>query len=367
MPYYLSYATARLTMRKGNIVLGCGSAFLYRRKAQYYLVTAWHNLSGRRSDTLELLDKQNAALPDNLIADVGMQCRNADGSSSYFRVPAKFEFDDGTRTTYFVHKQRWPRVDVAIIPIEAEQELQLECHLSDGSISEQSMPLSFSQPDGSQVSLLYLTDAETSANVTEDWEVVHTVGDDLFLLGYPMGITDHSLTPIWKRASIATEPSERWNGQEQILVDAASRQGMSGCPAIYYSKNGVVPVYPGSSLQISIPLHILHGVYVGRLGSGHLEAQLGIVWKKTVIDEIIDDGRPAIPSEQIECAVNDVVGAILNAWPEGVDPRLYISREPPLYYFVHHLMEALDGRADPNFVAEKIREIAASKDNNSEQ
>jgi len=64
---------------------------------------------------------------------------------------------------------------------------------------------------------------------------------------------------------------------------------MSGAPAIYYNRDGKINTgnlyYKGSE-----PVSILHGIYVGRIGStSEFEAQIGKVWKRKVIDEIIDN------------------------------------------------------------------------------
>ncbi len=154
------------------------------------------------------------------------------------------------------------------------------------------------------IDVVALSDSEVSVQLPADLlthKIEHTVGDDLFLLGFPAGVTDYTLQPIWKRATIATEPRLGWNKQKQFLVDSASRKGMSGGAALYFSKMGQLPVSLGSSVMILQPLHILHGIYVGRIGDSEFEAQVGVVWKKEIIDEIIDSGVPGTSTWQKSC------------------------------------------------------------------
>lgn len=106
------------------------------------------------------------------------------------------------------------------------------------------------------------------------------IGIEAFILGYPFGIGVSTL-PIWKRASVASEPSVKISGKPCFYVDTASRPGMSGSPVILRHRMAIGP-----------PTTFI-GVYSGRIGSeDELQAQLGIVWRAEVIDQIITAGRP---------------------------------------------------------------------------
>ena len=358
----ISYSVVRLTMRFDDTTLAYGSGFLYNRNGKYYIVTAWHNLSGRHSFTLKCLHSKNG-LPNNLIADMPCLIRSKQ-DGLYARMSVRFDFDDGVNTTYLVHATGWPRVDVAVIPFEPEDELPHEVYLSDGTTRKYSKPLkyrAYKHYPGNGI--VYFSSDQASVQLPEGWIITHTVGDALFLLGFPDGIFDYRVIPIWKRATIATEPSLDWNGQKTFLVDAASRKGMSGGPAIYYSKMGIVPVEPGSSLSIGSPLSVLQGVYVGRVGVGdsEFEAQVGVVWKKSVIDEIVDGGRLARSTHDLELSASDVEEVILANWPKDIDLRLYAESHPPLWSFSHHIMNLIDGRADPDGIAAMVKRVAQEK------
>jgi hypothetical protein len=53
-------------------------------------------------------------------------------------------------------------------------------------------------------------------------------GMDCFILGFPENLIGAANTPIWKRASIASEPYQQF----PYYVDSATRKGMSGAPVI---------------------------------------------------------------------------------------------------------------------------------------
>jgi hypothetical protein len=112
----------------------------------------------------------------------------------------------------------------------------------------------------------------------------------VYVLGYPYDINGGKELPIWKRGSIATEPSINIDNLPKILIDTATRPGMSGSPVIY-RRSGII--YKDDSMELSKDTIIgtisgFLGVYSGRINAKDtLEAQLGIVWKEEVIEEIL--------------------------------------------------------------------------------
>lgn len=128
------------------------------------------------------------------------------------------------------------------------------------------------------------------------------VSNDVFILGYPKGIGTEGL-PIWKRASIASEPGIDVDGHPKLLVDTATTQGMSGAPVVQ-RVDGAARMQDNSTAFFNEPVNKFVGIYSGRMvvtaskdlgetieehcPTASLEAQLGLVWKAHVIDEIID-------------------------------------------------------------------------------
>lgn len=93
--------------------------------------------------------------------------------------------------------------------------------------------------------------------------------------------------PIWKKASIATQPDI--DSLPKILIDTATRSGLSGSPVIMQrvGVHGMVNAQVMSETTFG-RIRKFIGVYSGRIGDDELKAQLGIVWKAKVIDEIIN-------------------------------------------------------------------------------
>jgi hypothetical protein len=112
---------------------------------------------------------------------------------------------------------------------------------------------------------------------------------DVFILGYPFELKLPGF-PVWKRGSIASEPDLVRLTDGYYLVDTASRRGMSGAPVILRSWTNHM-TDPGVMAISDRPLNRFIGVYSGRKQAGLFEAQIGMVWHESYIDDIIDGNR----------------------------------------------------------------------------
>jgi hypothetical protein len=117
------------------------------------------------------------------------------------------------------------------------------------------------------------------------------LGHELFLPGYPLGLSAGGLLPIWKRASLASSLEFRHGINRFFFVDTATREGMSGAPCLATSnwKHYAMDRPTGKVRVVERPLSWrLLGVYSGRrTPSDSFEAQIGIVWRETTIFETI--------------------------------------------------------------------------------
>lgn len=112
------------------------------------------------------------------------------------------------------------------------------------------------------------------------------IGMDVFILGYPFG-NDPPAFPVWKRGSIASEPDLTRIGRGFMLVDTASRPGMSGSPVIRRSYGFHLLSDGAHSIQ-STPQSKFIGIYSGRLRTKNpMDAQLGMVWPIEDIEEVV--------------------------------------------------------------------------------
>jgi S1-C subfamily serine protease len=229
--------------------LGHATGFLWRSAAtrQLYIVTSWHVVSAKDFFTRKNIHKSGGR-PNRLLTRL--------------QIPGRFEKqpwdiqlrDSQDNALWLVHPGS--RYDIALIPFSPPQAEQLVVGL---------YPL----------------------NEYANDELLTEIGMDVFVLGYPFGVSPPAL-PVWKRGSIASEPEiVRLTNQGYMLVDTASRSGMSGGPVIQRSWGHHLVAVGRTSMDGRNRSKFL-GVYSGRLPTDHPhEAQIGLVWDKSYIEEII--------------------------------------------------------------------------------
>lgn len=130
-------------------------------------------------------------------------------------------------------------------------------------------------------------------DLTDDPHAKLKVAANVYILGFPRGIAVSSVFPVWKRATLASEPGFDLDGYPMMLVDTATREGMSGSPVFlessYVTGDWQVkgdPTHDNEPWRAS-PKYSFIGIYSGRVGDNTFQAQLGIVWKRRVIDELL--------------------------------------------------------------------------------
>jgi hypothetical protein len=128
------------------------------------------------------------------------------------------------------------------------------------------------------------------------------IGNDVFVLGYPLGFSHFISTPIWKRGSIASEPhAETPESRNRIMIDATTRSGMSGSPVImrekthYVSESGQVMQHVNASRFIGV--YSSRPAFAGKSASAidgieDRRTELGYVYKAGCIEQIIREGIP---------------------------------------------------------------------------
>jgi hypothetical protein len=238
--------TVPLEQYFNEIRLGQGTGFMWKIQEQYYLVTNWHVLSMRDFFTGANLRK-DAGRPNILRTLFNIQTGSIDKQRWDITIR-----DANDQPLWLVHPSR--RTDIAVLPIPFRpKELIIALH-----------PL----------------------NVLANAELRIEIGMEVFILGYPFEIKPAAY-PVWKRGSIASEPQLARLTTDYMLVDTASRPGMSGAPVIRRSWSNHM-VQPGVVALVDTPLNKFIGVYSGRVPTDHPhEAQIGLVWDRSLIDEII--------------------------------------------------------------------------------
>lgn len=130
--------------------------------------------------------------------------------------------------------------------------------------------------------------------------IVTNVGDDCFILGYPLRNYDGLMPPIWKRGSIASETPLGLDGRPVFLIDAATTPGMSGSPIIRKVVTMTADNKDIGALQ-EFSYYEMIGIYAGRLDSPDLAAvNLGYGWYRSVIDRALDHYNWSPPTAVVE-------------------------------------------------------------------
>ncbi|MEO1868891.1 MAG: hypothetical protein ABGX80_03275 [Cobetia sp.] len=340
----VSNSVVHLTMRFGKTELSIGTGMVYLHQGEYFIVTAWHNLSGLHSETLRPLS-DNLAIPDNVVVNFAV---NVAGGMTV-RYPIVLPLVDEEKSLFFVRKDNWPRVDVAAILFDPDESYLAELHLSTGEVREVSMSLTMGVMGVGKTEVCpiqkYLV---PSQEVENKWLESVEVTEELFIPGYPYNVQDFYSQPVWKRATIASSVQQGWNREPKFLIDSASKSGMSGSPVLYYSPNGEVRIN-GARYQFDQDVAILVGVYVGRVGvTGNADPQIGTVWNQSVIKEIVQNRCYEKLPHEIELSDDELhenMQEVLAGCSRKGLENIKNEDVPSRFYVRHRLMEKINGRA----------------------
>lgn len=141
------------------------------------------------------------------------------------------------------------------------------------------------------------------------------VASDLSIVGYPFGLAVNTHLPIWKKGIVASEPNVQVSELDCFYIDATTKEGMSGSPVFtheYVTQTIVTPeiqtayqqrlrgelsalefitALPANSLSntVQVKKFKLVGIYSGRVTIGTSMPEIGIVWKLSLIDEMLNE------------------------------------------------------------------------------
>jgi hypothetical protein len=234
-----------------------------------WFVTNWHVLTGRNASSPEKVLHDQLAIPNRIRFQVPSRIGpsgQTDEHHIYLHGRSIDLYDSDGLPIWYQHPER-NEVDIAVANVGQS----LEGHLVRG-INE----------------------------LCTEHDMAIEIGNEIFVLGYPLGFSHFAKTPIWKRGSIASEPhSETADSKNRIVIDATTRKGMSGSPVImrykthYLSEDGQIKMKGNASRFI--------GVYASRPSPGreptHDELDTGLssheiayVFKSGCVQEIITRG-----------------------------------------------------------------------------
>jgi len=115
-------------------------------------------------------------------------------------------------------------------------------------------------------------------------DVAVGVSRPVSIVGFPFGRTGGGAFGIWVQGTVASEPEVNFDDLPCFLIDSRTRPGQSGSPVIFFSTGGAISMADGNTAVLG-QVEKLLGVYSGRI---HPESDLGVVWRREVVSEIIE-------------------------------------------------------------------------------
>lgn len=256
------------------------TGFFISQNNQLWLISNWHVFSG-----LDPLEPAHIKLPPPLFAKITVI-----GGESLYELSIPL-YNSEMEPIWREHEDRH-KVDIAIYPLPN----LLKRHFNFFDIQE----------------------------IANHLSITTTIAKDAFILGYPFSKDEMEqqfgekapyYIPIWKRASIASEPDAPLGGRV-ILLDSLSRPGMSGAPVLI-SQEEMAIFGRGKQNRIAIKkisegdisgLHGLDteslysqpvkkfkllGIYSGVIGNTKIaEVALGKCWNSEALLEILEKNIP---------------------------------------------------------------------------
>ena len=283
-----SICTTRLKLFFHDVPLGTATGFFYRFGQDVGLVTNWHVFAGRNAITGAYADGRRY-VPNRV--EFSLNIFGPDKQTLSFRSQECPLMRDGV-PTWWQH-QFWKRLDDS------------ECVVDVAVLNLANVIEDFEEIAGG-IAALSAHMIVQMAEKEEDWRTQHgtpRVASEVFVLGYPSVFGKQGIFPIWKRASIASEPLfYNDKGEPVFLVDALTRSGMSGSPVLYFdgdltNEDGLLVRDEDRSDE-----PWLVGVYAGRDGATgeEVDMALGRVWRRQVLDQIFFQQCPGggFPGEE---------------------------------------------------------------------
>jgi hypothetical protein len=268
----LSFTTVRLQSFHNETLLSNATGFFYfgllDNKPNFWFVTNWHVLSGRNIDPPHAVLHSKGGIPNRIRLNLILrsdQPEYASAAPDYFLFQELFIdlYESNGAAIWFQHPQK-SDFDVGVINFSV---LVDRCELKGIN----------------QVALQN--------------DMAIEIGNQVFVLGYPLGFQHFMETPIWKRGVIASEPHlETPQSRNRVVIDAATRQGMSGAPVImrekthYLSEKRKIVRHANATRFIGIYASRPNIQTVADISDEDRRAEIGFFYKSGCVHETIVSG-----------------------------------------------------------------------------
>lgn len=221
--------------------IGLGTAFSIEVNNQHYIITNWHNVTGRNPDTNEPISSTGLCDPD--IMNI---CFFTNTIGLWALKTINLKDENGNKL--WVEHPLGSEVDVVAIPYTPSDDI-------------------------------FIRNLDLK---TRELEIEIYPSISVSIIGYPNGLTSFGKFPIWKTGHVASDIDLDYGNKPIFLIDATTRSGMSGSPVVF---RGSGSVQFKTGIKLGKRTKFL-GVYSGRIDK---ESEIGRVWKPVVVDEIISN------------------------------------------------------------------------------
>ena len=276
----LSQCPFQIVMCDDSGALSAGTAFFFEDDGACFLVTNWHNFSGRSP-----FATPPTSPPERSPAFIQAKFFTLFGDGTRMTAVAqRVEIYDANGPKWYEHPDFGSRCDVVALPLPRPESCPPHFH--------------------------------KAANRRSSVRVPVVPGGTVFIIGFPQSISIGQGLPLWKSGYIASEPyfDVTIGGQiakiggltgghtiPAFFIDSRTREGMSGSPVFASYTGAWDTTDPYASIEdadLTRPDIIISGTavefvgcYSGRVGSSEHEAELGLCWRAEVIEAICSAKR----------------------------------------------------------------------------
>ena len=241
-----SVASHHLVLYAYAVPISTGSAFVVQVNDVPILITNYHILSGRHPDTGAPLS-DSGVTPDRVLVPY-LRMHSSELRWGFGVHPLITETGS---PLWIEHPRLGQACDVVALPIRLPQNCMIVPYPIDPGPNVALYPAS-----------------------------------DVAIVGFPEGMSAAGITAIWKRGSVASEPSLFDPKSPFFWVDANTRKGMSGAPVIARRFGGAMMEDGNYALGAGVTDRLV-GVYAGRALNAP-DMTLGRVWKWDTVREVVD-------------------------------------------------------------------------------
>ncbi len=272
-----SQSPVQILMHDDQGLISTGTAFFYSLDDEWFLVTNWHNISGKNFLTKDPIS--GLRFPTYIKAKISAYIG---GRINFAPLAQRVDIYKNYQPAWYQHPVLGSDCDVVAIPMNRPSSCPEFMHNAVNLISSMRIPV---KP-----------------------------GNSAFIIGFPKSLSIGFGLPLWKSGYVASEPhypvkiggevSEIGglkNGKElpAFYIDSQTREGMSGSP-VFASYTGnwdladpYQPLDPnepnfGQRNDIALGENRMEfvGCYSGRIGSMEDGAALGLCWTVETINAI---------------------------------------------------------------------------------